>query len=188
MVLSNQELTEVYEKYQSVSKKLNKKVRLMVGYNRRFSKFTDQIKDILNNYKNIKKFITYTINAGQLPKDHWTLDQKTGGGRFLGEGVHFIDYVYYLINLKIIEYNCVGSKNDGFSLNLKFIDGTIANINYITNSPESLPKENIEISFDDKKLILENFSNLKFTNFGMKFNKVNLSKDKGQKQMLEKFL
>ena len=62
-------------------------------------------------------------------------------GRFLGEGVHFIDYAYYLINKKSLNMTVLELKNDGFSASLFFEDNSIANINYIVDSSPNLEKE-----------------------------------------------
>ena len=39
--------------------------------------------------------INYRVNAGFLPKDHWTQTEQ-GGGRILGEVCHFIDLMQFL--------------------------------------------------------------------------------------------
>ena len=31
------------------------------------------------------------MNAGAIPRDHWTQDAEAGGGRIVGEASHFID-------------------------------------------------------------------------------------------------
>ena len=39
----------------------------------------------------------YRVNAGYIPLSHWTHDLAQGGGRIIGEGCHFIDFLTYLI-------------------------------------------------------------------------------------------
>ena len=36
--------------------------------------------------------MTYRINAGELPEDHWFFSSD-GGGRVIGEVCHFIDFL-----------------------------------------------------------------------------------------------
>ena len=62
---------------------------LMVGFNRRFSKFSKLLKKELFNIKTPKSYI-YTCNAGFLDKDHWTNNHKLGGGRLIGEACHLL--------------------------------------------------------------------------------------------------
>ena len=38
----------------------------------------------------------YRINAGVIPGDSWIQDMETGGGRIIGEGCHFIDYLTWM--------------------------------------------------------------------------------------------
>ena len=37
-----------------------------------------------------------TMNAGAIPKNHWTQDQDVGGGRIIGEA-YYIDLMRYLL-------------------------------------------------------------------------------------------
>lgn len=61
--------------------------KLMVGFNRRFSPF---IQDIYKNKGRSSGIaMNMTINAGALPKDLWVHDPNVGGGRVIGEGCHF---------------------------------------------------------------------------------------------------
>ena len=75
---------------------------LKVGFNRRFSKYSTAVKEILLNY-NEPKFITYNVNAGHLPNDHWLHDPSVGGGRIIGECCHFIDLCRFFIGDRIKE-------------------------------------------------------------------------------------
>ena len=40
--------------------------------------------------------ITYRVNAGRLPRSHWTHDPEVGGGRIVGEACHFVDFASFL--------------------------------------------------------------------------------------------
>src|SRR6266404_5252309 len=68
---------------------------LMVGYNRRFAPIAKEIKKRFDGRAG-PMTIVYRVNAGQLPRDHWTHDAAEGGGRIIGEACHFIDFVQYL--------------------------------------------------------------------------------------------
>ena len=74
---------------------------LMVGFNRRFSPLIMKMKELLKDKAAPKTFII-TINAGEIPKEHWTQDVDIGGGRIVGEACHFIDLCSYLVGSKVI--------------------------------------------------------------------------------------
>src|SRR3989454_6902000 len=54
----------------------------MVGLNRRFAPLTGQLRSFFSKRRE-PMMIHVRINAGFLPRDHWT-QQKSGGGRILG--------------------------------------------------------------------------------------------------------
>ena len=60
----------------------------MVGFNRRFSRFSIWAKQQLPD--NVQMTINMVVNAGNLNPDHWA-DEKGQGGRIIGEVCHFID-------------------------------------------------------------------------------------------------
>src|SRR5262249_19101312 len=53
---------------------------LTVGYNRRFAPLATKIKEWLSN-RAAPLSISYRVNAGQLPPEHWSHDSAEGGGR-----------------------------------------------------------------------------------------------------------
>ena len=70
---------------------------IMVGFNRRFSPHITAIKDSLGDIGNVN--IIATMNAGYLPKDHWTNNLEVGGGRIIGEACHLIDLCVFLTRI-----------------------------------------------------------------------------------------
>ena len=118
----------------------------MVGFNRRFSKFSQQIKRAFENTKGPKSFV-YTINAGQLPEGHWTTNPDVGGGRIIGEACHFIDLIRYFVGKPIIQISTNAMEiatNDCVSIQLKFADGSICSVNYFSNGPKKLQKNELK--------------------------------------------
>ena len=67
----------------------------MVGFNRRFSPHIKRMAEALRR-RSEPLTMTYTVNAGSIPADHWVHDPETGGGRIIGEACHFIDLMVYL--------------------------------------------------------------------------------------------
>ena len=161
--------------------------QLMVGFNRRFAPQVQKMHDLLSSV-NAPKSLIITVNAGFIPKDHWTQDPFVGGGRIIGECCHFIDLMRFLVDQKIVSVSgksiVAGSSKtiteDRSSITLGFDDGSFGTILYLANGASNFPKERIEVFTDGKVLQLNNFRKLK--GYGWKgFKKFNLwSQDKGQ--------
>jgi len=189
LALTHKEIDKI-EAAQKISKTM-----VMVGYNRRFSPHVQKVKTLLEAKPTPKTFIM-TMNAGEIPKDHWTQDAEVGGGRIIGEACHYIDLMRFLAGSKIKSFNAVKmGKNDFVEMtedkaliSLIFEDGSIGSIHYFANGGKIFPKERIEIFCDSAVLQLDNFRKLR--GFGWKgFNKMNLwSQDKGQTNCVGAFL
>lgn len=168
---------------------------VMVGYNRRFAPQVQKMKELLDKKATPKTFIM-TMNAGDIPADHWTQDPTVGGGRIIGEACHYIDLMRFLAGEKITSFNAVkmGENNfveiteDKAIITLTFEDGSIGSIHYFANGGKAFPKERIEVFCDDAVLQLDNFR--KLTGHGWKgFSKLNLwSQDKGQVSCSKAFM
>lgn len=138
---------------------------LMVGFNRRFSKYFQEIKKHTDKRINPLN-ITYRMNAGFVPLDSWI---HKNGGRIVGEACHLIDSISFLTGCKIIS---VGEEhltpkndkylhNDNRSIILKYEDGSVANIQYISTGSKELEKEYVEVHFDGKSIVMKDFKYLK---------------------------
>lgn len=157
LCLTTDELNEI----RSIYSGLTEKPILTVGYNRRASPHIEFVKKHIRGTSQSKHY-TYTVLAGKLEKDHWTLDPKIGGGRFIGEGCHFIDLICYLeqdFNPKLDLYPGEFRDNDfvSWSVLLSFESGSVGNINYVTRCSNALPKERIEINYDNTTITIKNF-------------------------------
>jgi len=124
----------------------------MVGFNRRFAKISETIK---KEFKNIDEplVINIRINAGLIPKNHWTQQPEIGGGRIVGEICHFIDLMQYFTDAEPLKVfaESISSDNtkitpeDNIAIVVKFTDGSIGNLTYLANGDKSMPKERIEV-------------------------------------------
>ena len=189
LALTHEEINEV-EASQKIAQTM-----VMVGYNRRFSPHIQKIKSLLDAKPSPKTFIM-TMNAGEIPKDHWTQDVEIGGGRIIGEACHYIDLMRFLAGSKIVSFSAVKmGKNDFVAvtedksiISLAFEDGSIGSIHYFANGGKSFPKERIEVFCDDAVIQLDNFRKLR--GFGWKgVTKMNLwSQDKGQGNCVQAFM
>jgi predicted dehydrogenase/threonine dehydrogenase-like Zn-dependent dehydrogenase len=152
--------------------------RVMVGFNRRFSSLSKELKHFFDNAGSLA--ITYRINAGAIPKDSWILSDE-GGGRTLGEVCHFIDYLQFLTDAEPVEVfayqNSAGA--DTLSMIIQFSDGSTGNINYFANGDRSFPKERIEVYGGGRIAVLDNFRALEMWRDGKRKMKKLLIQDKG---------
>ena len=109
--------------------------------------------------------IVYRVNAGFIPKDHWTQDPGVGGGRVVGEVCHFIDFMIYLTHSIPTEVYASGLSvnheeqvlEDNISVVFKFANGSVGTIIYTANGDSAMEKEYIEIFSNDKSAKLLDF-------------------------------
>lgn len=186
LALNNDELTAIESSYSKHNG------TLMVGFNRRFSPHTQKIKSLVGN---APMNIVATMNAGAIPPDVWVHDMAVGGGRIIGEACHYLDLMVFLSGSKIksVCMNALGdnpSENtDNASILVKMENGSTGVVNYFANGAKSYAKERLEVFFQEKVLIMDNF--IKTSGYGLKgFSKLKTKLDKGHKsqfgQIVEK--
>lgn len=165
----------------------NTDAMLMVGFNRRFAPLVQQINQMLATHREPKAMVM-TVNAGDIPAEHWTQDPAIGGGRIIGEACHFIDLVRFLAGCEIEDCSALNMRSDVASLALKFVDGSIATIHYLANGHRSFPKERLEVFAGGRILQLDNFRRL--TGYGWRGFKAAKSwqQDKGHRACVAAFV
>jgi predicted dehydrogenase len=159
---------------------------LMVGFNRRFAPQILKVRALLSALAEPKSFVM-TVNAGQIPLDHWTQDPAIGGGRLIGEGCHFIDLLRHLAGAPVVDQHTTAMgrrpgvivRDDKVSISLVFADGSTGVVHYLSNGHKSFPKERLEVFVGGRVLQLDNFRKLR--GWGWEnFSSMNLwSQDKG---------
>lgn len=169
--------------------------QLMVGFNRRFAPHVVKMKSLLDPIGEPKS-IVITVNAGEIPRDHWTQDPEVGGGRIIGEACHFIDLARHLVcspvsslhATAIGRHPAIAVSSDKVCLTLKFEDGSVATIHYLANGHKSFPKERVEVFTAGRVLQLDNF--LKLRGWGWPgFSSMRLwQQDKGQATCARQFV
>jgi polar amino acid transport system substrate-binding protein len=138
--------------------------RLMVGFNRRFSPLAQQAKAAFAG-RDTPLSILYRVNAGHIPKDHWTQDPLEGGGRIVGEVCHFVDFMQFLTGSPPLSVfaESISAKAptivdaDSVFITLKFADGSNGSIAYLSEGDKALPKERIEIFGGRRTFMLDDF-------------------------------
>src|SRR5262249_28988858 len=140
--------------------------------------------------------ISYRVNAGRLPADHWTLDPETGGGSIIGEACHFIDFIQFLTGAMPVLVKSEYSRRDASStgvddsavISLKMSDGSIASIVYAAAGDSSISKERVEVFCGGAYGLLDDFKEAKFVR-GRKSQKLGAGvQDKGHAAEIRAFL
>lgn len=193
LAINLEELNKIESCYNKIIEKHN--LKLMVGFNRRFSPLTCQMKNLVDLQSMPKSFIV-TVNAGNVQFDHWIHNPDVGGGRIVGEACHFIDLLRYLSGSRITDFQCtkLGSNsglmitNDKSTITLAFEDGSMGTIHYFSNGGNAFPKERVEVFCNNAVLQLNNYRSL--IGYGWpKFKKTKLFKqNKGQKECVKAFI
>jgi len=160
-------LTEVELKAVIAAQKTSGNV-LMVGFNRRFSPLSQKLKQFFNN-RCQPMVIDFRGNVGYRRPEHWLHDPDEGGGVILGEACHYIDYCRWLVDSPIVDVNarCVGTidtsiiAEDNAEISLRFEDGSMANIFYLSNGARSFGRERCEAHAETQSAVWEDFKYVK---------------------------
>lgn len=166
---------------------------LVTGFNRRFSPFATRMGEILAG-RAAPLAMTYRMNAGHFPHDHWVHGAE-GGGRNLGEACHIYDLFTALSGAA-----CTGTqvaalepgegmyrRDDNFAASFTFADGSIASLLYTALGSSDHPKERMEVFSDGRVLALDDYKSLSIA--GAKAKGVELAApDKGHAACLSAFV
>ncbi len=132
--------------------------------------------------------IHYRMNAGYIPLDHWVHED---GGRMVGEACHIIDLMSFFTGSEIesISVESLNPKTSHFSESdnkatiLKYKDGSVCTIEYFAVGSKKFPKEYMEVHFDEKTIVMDDYKQLKGYGVNLKELKSSTSQ-KGQKEEL----
>lgn len=168
---------------------------LMIGFNRRFAPHVVRMKGLLSVLPEPKSLVM-TVNAGAIPRDHWTQDMASGGGRIVGEGCHFIDLLRYLAGAPVTQCSVMAlgrgssreTASDKVTITMAFADGSVGTLHYLANGDKGFPKERLEVFCAGRVLQLDNFRRLR--GWGWKnFSSMRLwRQDKGQAACVRAFV
>jgi predicted dehydrogenase/threonine dehydrogenase-like Zn-dependent dehydrogenase len=135
---------------------------LTVGFNRRFAPLAQQLAAFLAD-RSEPLHIHYRVNAGYIPLNHWTQDPAIGGGRIIGEGCHFVDFITFLVGTVPISVTAHALpdggryREDNVSMAFTFPDGSLGVVDYLANGDKSLPKERVEVFCSGRVAVLDDF-------------------------------
>jgi predicted dehydrogenase len=164
--------------------------RLMVGFNRRFAPLLNTLRDMWGP-RSAPHVVTYVVNAGKLGADSWYGQAPLHGSRFIGEGCHFVDTVSWWLGVDPVSVWAAGTPDDPDNLvaTLRYPDGSIATISYLTQGDVKHPKETLMIYGEGKVARLANFRRIDTWFRGKRRYKRTLKGvDKGQRGELDAFV
>lgn len=157
-----------------------------VGFNRRFSPHAEKMRALVGERPGPMNIIA-TMNAGHIPPEVWVHDLESGGGRIVGEACHYVDLITYLTGSKVVEVSmqAMGTdpkeNTDNASIHLKYENGSLGVINYFANGHKSYSKERLELYYQGKNLVMDNFRRLDGYGIGGGFSSkiLKIKQDKG---------
>ncbi len=161
---------------------------LTVGFNRRFSPHAQMLKTLLAPIAEPKRML-YRVNADALPPDHWLLDPVEGGGRLLGEGVHFFDFLGFLAGARPRRVHAVSvpaQGRDDAIVTLEFEDGSIGTVLYTGAGSPAAGKERVEVFSGKASFVIEDYRSLRVFGVGARGLETRRI-EKGQREQLENF-
>jgi predicted dehydrogenase len=172
-----EELDDIKEFYSSRLQSQKQETPLLtVGFNRRFSKYAAEVKKQVADRIN-PLFLHYRMNAGYLSLDHWVHGEE-GGGRIIGEACHIIDLFSFLTESSVRSFSTArlnpttGSVDgsDNMTITLEYMDGSLATLEYFAVGSSQLSKELLEVHFDGKSIIVNDYSSIR--GFGVQVDEI----------------
>jgi len=139
---------------------------LTVGFNRRFAPLAQSLSSFFSR-RSEPMHIHYRVNAGAIPLNHWTQDPEIGGGRIIGEGCHFVDFITFLVGVapdSVIAHALPDAgkyREDNVSMTFTFPDGSLGIVDYLANGDKSFPKERVEVFCGGQIAVLDDFVSLR---------------------------
>ena len=167
---------------------------LMVGFNRRFAPLAVELKKFIAA-SNEPLAMHYRVNAGFLPESHWLHDPEIGGGRIIGEGCHFIDFLTFLVGAPPSSVNMTALpdggryRQDNAILTLTYPNGSIGTIHYLANGDKAFPKEQVDVFTAGHVAVLDDFRQLEMVHNGRRsVLRSRFKQDKGHAASWQAFL
>ena len=167
---------------------------LTVGFNRRFAPFAIRMKEFFSNTGEPLS-LHYRVNAGPLPLSHWLHDPAVGGGRIIGEGCHFIDFLTFLTGCLPQAVTAARLPDagiyhqDNVHLSFTFSDGSVGTLTYLANGDKSFAKERVEVFSAGRVGVLDDYRSLDLIRNGHRQSFTSrLRQDKGHAALWKAFL
>ncbi len=157
LALTFEELDDVIAAWRSSSG------QLMVGFNRRHAPDIIALRSVFQTGGPL--VMTYRVNAGRLPSDHWYNDRRQGG-RLLGEICHFIDTCNAVAGASPVSVSTIGARAGEVLLcqdmvvTLAYGDGSVATISYASDGHNGTAKERFEVLGQGHTALIDDYRRL----------------------------
>jgi len=181
LCLTGQQLDEVAAAYAPRAAQQ----RLMVGFNRRYSAHGVKAREFFASRRE-PLVMVYRVNAGAIPREHWAQDPEAGGGRIVGEGCHFLDYMQYVCGSRVrtvrgqaIARHSSGITEDQCIITFTFADGSVGTLVYAAGGDKALAKERFEAFGAGRSLVMDDFLVTEFYEGGARRRFRSGKRDKG---------
>lgn len=188
LALNREELLAIREQLLNSENSL-----LTVGFNRRFAPLTRQLAAFIAPRKE-PLVAHYRVNAGYIPLTHWLHDPAEGGGRIIGEGCHFVDFLIFLVgqNPVSVAAHTIPEAGryleDNIVITYTFPDGSLGTLTYLANGDKAFPKERVEVFASGRVAVLDDFRALEMVQNGArKMVRSRFRQDKGHRAIWETF-
>jgi predicted dehydrogenase/threonine dehydrogenase-like Zn-dependent dehydrogenase len=163
--------------------------RILVGFNRRYAPLLVEMRARFGESSEPTN-ARYLVNAGRLASDSWYQDSDAEGSRFVGEGGHFVDTLSWWIGsdpVEVVTMQAAGP--DELQMSLRYDNGSLATITYLTNAHRRFPKETFEASTSGRTARLDNFRRTTvWSGTRARVRRPLGSPDKGQSAQIQEFL
>ncbi len=172
----------------------NPLAQFCVDYNRSFAPFVKKI-DTYTKLRTSPLIISYRINVGFIAKEQW-LQRQMGAGRLIGEACHIFEMFLYLVNAQPIAVSVESLKpthnyvfpTDNFTVQISFSDGSICTLLYTSLGHVGMGKERMEVYFDSKTIIMDDYVTLEGFGLPFSFNENVKQPNLGQDILINNFL
>lgn len=139
---------------------------LMVGFNRRHAPLALRLRASFATRVQPMS-ILFRVNVGRRAPEHWLHHPREGGGVILGEASHHIDFCHWLTGSAVVASDAwrldgTGGHlpEDNAHLYLRFADGSVATIAYVSNGSALFPTERVDVCADGRSAVLEDWRRL----------------------------
>lgn len=171
----------------------NPQAPFCVDYSRSFSPFIEKIKwEVMERYSPLVAH--YRINAGY--KHIGDRQEGEGGaGRIIADACHIFDLFCFLTGAEPVALSVESLKpqsdslfpTDNFSVQVSFNDGSICSLLYTCLGHPASESERMEVFFDSKSIVLQDFKHLKGFGTSRAFDETIMVADRGHRNLFESF-
>lgn len=165
-----------------------------VDYNRSFAPFIKKI-SAYTKLRTSPLIVAYRINVGFIAKEQW-LQRQMGAGRLIGEACHIFEMFLHLVDAQPIAVSVESLKptnsylfpTDNFTAQISFSDGSICTLLYTSLGHVGMGKERMEIYFDSKTIIMDDYVSLEGFGLPFSFNENVKQPNTGHENLINSFL